>query len=78
VPGQPKLPRLTVEECVRYTLTIDPDVALLGLSRPEEQDAAFAAAARFRPLSANELADVRARAAKAIEGKGRCWWNPQS
>ena len=39
------LPRLSVEECVRYTLTLDPDVALLGLSFPNEQDAAFAAAA---------------------------------
>lgn len=77
VPGKPKLPRLTPEECVRYTLTIDPDVALLGLSRPLEQDAAFTAASAFRPLSAAELADVRARAAKAIEGKGRCWWNPK-
>ena len=26
-----------------YTLTCDPDVALLGLSDPREQDAAFAA-----------------------------------
>jgi len=75
-PGKPKLPRLSVEECVRYTLTVDPDVALLGLSRPEEQDAAFAAAASFAPLSAQELADVRARAERAVQGKGRCWWNP--
>jgi hypothetical protein len=38
------LPRLRVEECLHYTLTLDPDVALLGLSYPNEQDAAFDAA----------------------------------
>jgi len=26
------LPRLTVAECLHYTLTLDPDVALLGLA----------------------------------------------
>jgi aryl-alcohol dehydrogenase-like predicted oxidoreductase len=70
------LPRLAVSECVRYTLSLDPDVALLGLSFPNEQDAAFAAAAAFEPLAPGELADLRLRAARAIEGKGRCWWNP--
>jgi hypothetical protein len=75
--GTPLLPRLSVEECVRYTLTLDPDVALLGLSFPNEQDAAFAAAAAFEPLSEREMADVRRRAEDAIRGKGRCWWNPQ-
>ena len=61
---------------MRYTLTLDPDVALLGLSFPNEQDAAFAAAAAFEPLTQDQLADVRRRAARAIEGKGPCWWNP--
>jgi aryl-alcohol dehydrogenase-like predicted oxidoreductase len=70
------LPRLSVEECVRYTLTLDPDVALLGLSFPNEQDAAFAAAAAFEPLSDQQREDVRARAGEAIRGKGPCWWNP--
>ena len=46
------LPRLGVAECLHYTLTLDPDVALLGLSFPNEQDAAFAAARAFRPLTA--------------------------
>jgi hypothetical protein len=32
------------------TLTLDPDVALLGLSFPNEQDASFAAVERFRAL----------------------------
>ncbi|MCK6545429.1 aldo/keto reductase [Myxococcota bacterium] len=71
------LPRLTVEECVRYTLTLDPDCALLGLSTPEEQDAAFDAAATFEPLDVRALADLRTRAAEAVQDKGRAWWNPR-
>ena len=69
-------PTLTVDECIRTTLTLDPDVALLGLSTSEEQDAAFAAVEHFAPLSAEELADVRRRAAIAIRDKGRNWWDP--
>jgi aryl-alcohol dehydrogenase-like predicted oxidoreductase len=72
----PTLPRLTVEECLHYTLTLDPDVALLGLSFPNEQDAAFAAARSFRPLGPAEMARVRERAAVAIRDKGPSWWNP--
>jgi aryl-alcohol dehydrogenase-like predicted oxidoreductase len=76
-PGMPVLPFLTVQECVSYTLTCDPDVALLGLSFPNEQDAALAAAARFTsPLTLEQMADIRTRAAQAVEGKGACWWNP--
>jgi aryl-alcohol dehydrogenase-like predicted oxidoreductase len=74
--GATRLPRLGVEECVRYTLTADPDVALLGLSFANEQTAAFAAAASFKPLSPDEMADLRRRAAEAIQGKGAAWWNP--
>ncbi len=74
--GEALLPRLTVEECLHYTLTLDPDVALLGLSYPNEQDAAFAAASSFTPLSPARLEDVRRRAAEARRGKGPCWWNP--
>lgn len=70
------LPRLSVEECVHYTLTLDPDVALLGLSFPNEQDQALAAAASFRPLSAGRMADIRERAVLARADKGPCWWNP--
>jgi 1-deoxyxylulose-5-phosphate synthase len=73
------LPRLTVEECVHYTLTVDPDVALLGLSFPNEQDAAFAAIGSFKtPLTEARLAEVRQRAEVAIAQKGPCWWNPPS
>jgi aryl-alcohol dehydrogenase-like predicted oxidoreductase len=72
----PTLPRLTVSECVRYTLTADPDVALLGMSFPNEQDAAFAAAREFAKMSEEEMAGVRARAVVAMNGKGAAWWNP--
>lgn len=78
--GQPSarrgLPRLGVEACLRYALTRDPDVALLGLSTPEEQDEAFAAAARFTPMTEDELAATERLAASAVEGKGRVWWDP--
>jgi hypothetical protein len=51
-------------------------VALLGLSFPNEQDAAFAAARSFRPLTADRMDDIRSRAAEARRDKGPCWWNP--
>ena len=70
------LPRLTVAECLHYTLTLDPDVTLLGLSFPNEQDAAFAAAHAFAPLSAAQMNDIRRRAVAARQDKGPCWWNP--
>lgn len=70
------LPRLTVEECLHYTLTIDPDVALLGLSFPNEQDQAFAAAHCFQPLTAAAMEQIRRRAVVARQAKGPCWWNP--
>lgn len=70
------LPRLSIEECLHYTMTLDPDVALLGLSFPNEQDQAFAAARNFQPLSEIEMTDIRTRAVEAIANKGKCWWNP--
>jgi aryl-alcohol dehydrogenase-like predicted oxidoreductase len=69
-------PRLSVADCLHYTLTLDPDVALLGLSFPNEQDAALAAFESFRPLSTEQMEDVRRRARSAVQGKGDCWWNP--
>lgn len=73
----PTLPRLSVQECLHYTLTLDPDVALLGMSFPNEQDAAMAAAEAFNtPLTPGQMEDIRRRAAVAVQGKGRCWWNP--
>lgn len=71
------LPHLTVSECLHYTMTCDPDVTLLGMSFPNEQDAAFAAAMDFSSLSPQQMADIRQRAAAAIKGKGSCWWNPE-
>ncbi|HET9221821.1 MAG TPA: aldo/keto reductase [Roseiflexaceae bacterium] len=73
---QAVLPRLNVSECLHYTLTLDPDVALLGLSFPNEQDQAFAAARAFTPLSDQQMAEVRRRAVEARRDKGPCWWNP--
>ncbi len=74
--GAPSLPHLTVEACVRYTLTLDPDVMLMGMSHPNEQDAALRAASAFQPLSTEEMARVRERAHEAIQGKGAVWWDP--
>jgi 1-deoxyxylulose-5-phosphate synthase len=74
-PAAATAPLLTASDCVRATLTFDPDVALLGLSNAAEQDAAFAAAEKG-PLSRAELLDVCARAADAMRGKGEIWWNP--
>jgi len=72
-----QFPRLSVADCLHYTLTFDPDVTLLGLSFPNEQDAAFRAFEEFRPFNKDQLREIEGRAAKAIEGKGRCWWNPE-
>lgn len=73
--GDSTLPRLSVQDCVSYTLTCDPDVALLGMSFPNEQDAALAAAEAFLPLATGDMARVRRAATEAIRGKGPCWWN---
>jgi aryl-alcohol dehydrogenase-like predicted oxidoreductase len=75
--GAPLLPCLTVEQCLSYTLTCDPDVALLGMSTPAEQDAAFAAALKFsQPLAQHELQELERAAAEAVADKGPIWWNP--
>jgi aryl-alcohol dehydrogenase-like predicted oxidoreductase len=73
----PMLPCMSVAECLGYTLTCDPDVALLGMSFPNEVDAALDAAAGFRPLGQAAMAEMRLRAVRSIEGKGECWWNPR-
>jgi aryl-alcohol dehydrogenase-like predicted oxidoreductase len=75
-PLMPTLPHLSVFECLSYTLTLDPDVTLLGLSLPAEQDIAFVAADEFSPLPPQRMADIRRRAQKAIRSKGPLWWNP--
>ena len=68
--------QLKAQECVYYTLTINPDVALLGMSFANEQDAVFAAYESFAPLSEAQLVDIKTRAVQARAGKGPCWWNP--
>jgi hypothetical protein len=67
---------LSVAECLHYTLTVDPDVALLGLSFANEQDAALVAYREFRPLGDAEMTAIRAKAVVARAEKGPCWWNP--
>lgn len=75
---QTVLPCLTVKECLSYTLTLDPDVTLLGLSFANEQDAAFAAAREFKPLPQEEMERIRVKALEARRHKGPCWWNPDA
>ena len=71
------LPRMTVEECLHYTLTLDPDVALLGMSFFNEQDAAFEAMRTYHgPMADERMGEIRRRAQVAVQGKGKCWWNP--
>ena len=74
--AEPMLPRLRVEDCLHYTLTVDPDVALLGLSFPNEQGATFAAWREFRRLSPETMQHIREQAKAAIADKGEVWWNP--
>src|ERR1035437_1027515 len=74
--AEPVLPRLSVAQCLHYTLTIGPEVALLGMSFPNEQDEVFQALASFLPLDSEQLEELRLKAAIAMNGKGECWWNP--
>jgi len=55
---------------------LNPDVTLLGMSFPNEQDAVLDALREFRPLTAEQMEDIRRRAVKAVEDQGACWWNP--
>jgi hypothetical protein len=70
--AEPQLPRLSVAECLHYTLTLNPDVALLGMSFVNEQDAVFRALEAFRPLEKEKMATIETRAMQAIAGKGNC------
>ncbi len=76
--AEPTLPCMTVGECLHHTLTLDPDVALLGLSFPNEQDAAYTAARSFQSVSSKQMEETRRRALEAIQCKGPCWWNPSA
>ena len=68
--------RLTIDECVHYTLTVNPDVALLGMSFVNEMKSAIAAYESFVPLDNRQMRDIESRPVKARAGKGPCWWNP--
>lgn len=70
------LPHLSVADCLNYTLTIDPDVALLGLCFPNEQDAAFEVSQNFTPLDSKQMSSIKELAVEAVKDKGNCWWNP--
>jgi aryl-alcohol dehydrogenase-like predicted oxidoreductase len=76
VDNHPSSALLTPAECLHYTLTINPDVALLGMSFPNEQEHVFNAYAQFHPLDETHMADIKQRAAIARADKGPCWWNP--
>lgn len=76
VAGEAQLTRMTVADCLHYTLTLDPDVTLLGMSFANEQDAVFRAFETFRPLNRDAMRRVESEATRAIQGKGPCWWNP--
>lgn len=67
---------MSVAECVQYTLTHNPDVALLGMSFPAEQDMVREAYDSFLPAGPDELIHIEQRASLARAGKGPCWWNP--
>jgi hypothetical protein len=61
------MPHLSVAQCLHYTLTCDPDVALLGLNDAAEQDAAFAAAQAFAaPRAQAQMAAIRHSAVTAV------------
>ncbi len=69
-------PRVTVAKCLHDTLTLDQDLALLGLNYPNKQDAAFDATRSLCSLTPDQIEDVRQRAAEARQDKGPCLWNP--
>lgn len=63
--------------CVRYTLSQDPDVTLLGMSTPHEVEVSVAAAHTFCPMNENEEKATRAWAREILGPKGPFWWNPE-
>jgi len=52
------------------------EIPACAADRLLSQSAAFRAYEGFRPLEQAQLKEIEGRAAQAIEGKGRCWWNP--
>jgi hypothetical protein len=67
--------------CFRSVLSstsdvLDPDVALFGMSFPDEQDAALAAVSRARRSRGTNARRCAGGQPKPSRGKGICWWNP--
>jgi len=52
------------------------DLALLGLSFPNEQYMKTRPLGNFQPLSPERMAQIKELALEAVRGKGDCWWNP--
>jgi aryl-alcohol dehydrogenase-like predicted oxidoreductase len=63
--------------CIRYTLSQDPDVALLGMSTPAEVEVSVDAAREFVPMTESEESSTRVWAHELLQGKGPFWWNPE-
>ena len=58
-------------ECLHYAMNLPTSVVITGLDKPELVEQAVAAAASFRPLSADEVARLLART-EAAAREGRC------
>ena len=58
-------------ECLHYAMNLPTSVVITGLDKPELIEQAVAAAASFRPLSADEVAKLLART-EAAAREGRC------
>ena len=64
--------RTLLHPVLLYTRTLEPDVSLMGMSFPNEQDAALNAAAAIQPLTTEPMADERRRWAEELEqARGR-------
>jgi aryl-alcohol dehydrogenase-like predicted oxidoreductase len=58
-------------ECLHYAMNLPTSVVITGLDKPELIEQAVAAAASFRPLSADEVARLLSRT-EATAREGRC------
>jgi aryl-alcohol dehydrogenase-like predicted oxidoreductase len=58
-------------ECLHYAMNLPTSVVITGIDKPELVEQAVAAAASFRPLSADEVARLLARTEVAAR-EGRC------
>lgn len=56
---------VTAMECLHYAMSLPTSVVITGIDSKRILDQAFRAAEAFRPLSKQEMARIRAKAAKA-------------